>query len=138
MRLKKPNMQKPLQPIAMINMIPFIDIILVLLFVFMISIPFLLMNQLPINLAKTNSAPAASQQKKIDHIVYIDSMGHYFLKKNDFLSLSKIQQLIQQQHIDNFSIYADAHVQYSSVIRLISFFNQQGVKQINLVSESST
>ena len=115
----------------MINMIPLIDIFLVLLVVFMISIPFLLTTHLPINLAKTNAGTMHHQKQKT---IYIDATGHYFFKKNKFVSLNDISKTISQEKLNQLSIAADQNVQYQKVIQLIAFLHQHKIQTINLVA----
>lgn len=128
-------MSKLLKPISMINMIPLIDIFLVLLVVFMISIPFLLINQLPINLSKTNTA-GSNLKKTPSTMLFVDQQGRYFFHPNHFISMSEIQADIKKQHLKKLSIAADKKVRYGAVIQLISFLHETHIQTINLVASS--
>lgn len=116
-------------------MIPLIDIFLVLLIVFMISIPFLLLNQMSVNLAKTNAGVAHQVQKQ--KTIYVDATGHYFFTNNNFLSMNDISKIISQQKLNQLSIAADKDVQYQKVIQLIAFLHDHNIQTINLVSIKS-
>lgn len=121
-----------LKPISMINMIPLIDIILVLLFVFMISIPFLLINQLPINLSKTDTVRSALKETP-STMLFIDQQGRYFFNPHHFVSISEIKAEIKKQEIKKISIAADKNAHYGPVIQLISFLHNIHISSINLV-----
>lgn len=120
----------------MINMIPLIDIFLVLLIVFMISIPFLLLNQMSVNLAKTNAG--ATQQVIKQKTIYVDAAGDYYFSKNNFLSMNDISKIISQEKLNQLSIAADKTVQYQKVIQLIAFLHQNNIQTISLVSTPSS
>ncbi len=119
----------------MMNMIPLIDIFLVLLVVFMISIPFLLLNQMSVNLAKTNAGATHHVTKQ--KTIYVDASGHYFFTKNNFVSFDDISKTISRGKLNQVSIAADKNVQYQKVIQLIAFLHQNHIQTINLVGTQS-
>ena len=65
------------KPMSDINVVPFIDVMLVLLVIFMITTP-LLTQGVKVELPKTEAKAMADQQKE-PLIVTVDSSGNFFL-----------------------------------------------------------
>src|SRR5579863_579661 len=73
--------QKSRRPMAEINLVPFIDVMLVLLVIFMITTP-LLTQGVKINLPKTEAKALPPDQKE-PLIVTVDATGNYYLNIAD-------------------------------------------------------
>src|SRR5580704_10435517 len=69
------------KPMSDINVVPFIDVMLVLLVIFMITTP-LLTQGVKVELPKTEAKAMADQQKE-PLIVTVDSSGNFFLNLAD-------------------------------------------------------
>src|SRR5665213_1350119 len=69
------------RPMSDINVVPFIDVMLVLLVIFMITAP-LLTQGVKVDLPKT-AAKALTAQEKEPLIVTVDSAGNYYLNLSD-------------------------------------------------------
>jgi len=82
--------------IADINMIPLIDVALILLIIFMVITPFLVQNQIQVNLPKASSgSTSGSEEEPIkititkDYLIYVNGKRTYKLQKELMLKLSK-------------------------------------------------
>jgi len=82
--------------IADINMIPLIDVALILLIIFMVITPFLVQNQIQVNLPKASSgSTSGSEEEPIkititkDYSIYVNGKKTYKLQKELMLRLSK-------------------------------------------------
>src|SRR5580693_4919366 len=64
------------QPIAEINVVPYIDVMLVLLVIFMVTAP-LLTQGIDVELPKVSTTPMTSQEEPVT--LYVDRSGNYFL-----------------------------------------------------------
>ena len=69
--------ERATRPIAEINLIPFIDVMLVLLVIFMITTP-LLTQGVKVDLPQTETK-ALSEEQKEPLIVTVDAAGNYYL-----------------------------------------------------------
>ena len=131
------------RPLAEINVVPYIDVMLVLLVIFMITTP-LLTQGININLPKANVKMLSSHELPI--IVSIDNRGDYFLniskKPNQSISLKNLvsevttalQPIKQNHQQQGVYIKGDRKVSYGKVIKIMALFQQAGVENISLVT----
>lgn len=122
--------------ISEINITPFVDVVLVLLIIFMITAP-LLYNGVKLDLPKTDKV----HQLKLTTnqvILSISPGGEYFLGKQRFLKRELIQEIRNEFKINKTeTLFLRAHskLEYGLVAKLISFLKKNGVTQIALVTE---
>jgi biopolymer transport protein TolR len=128
---------------AEINVVPYIDVMLVLLVIFMITAPML--NQgVKVDLPKTK-ADAIAQKDKEPIVVSIDSEGHYFLniaaKSDQPISkqelFNQIQQTLAKDNTNQRAILvkADQHIDYGSVVQAMALLQQAGAPSVGLVTD---
>lgn len=135
------------RPMSDINVVPFIDVMLVLLVIFMITAP-LLTQGVKVNLPKT-AASALTDQQKEPLIVTVDLAGNFYLNLSDKPSqpitartLSSLvttqlaaQQAGQQRPV---LVRGDKNVNYGKVIEAMVLLQQAGAKSVGLITESSS
>ena len=126
--------------VAEINVVPYIDVTLVLLVVFMITAP-LLMQGVKVDLPTTNSAPM-DKQKQEPLIVSIKSDGTYWIDENganiaNSLSFIKdrVAKVLRQKPNTPVLVWGDAKVDYGSVVDLMSQLQLAGAPSVGLVTE---
>ena len=135
-RLKK-------RPIAAINVVPYIDVMLVLLVVFMVTAP-LLMQGVPVELPQASSAPL-EQKDKEPLIVSIKSDGGYYInlgtskdqKTEQPLAkiIEKVAKVLQLQPKTPVLVWGDASVPYGKVVSLMAQLQTAGATSVGLVTE---
>ena len=76
----------PKKYLAEINVIPYVDIMLVLLLIFMVTAPFLIQG-IKIDLPQVDSAPIEDFENN-SLTISIDSKGNYFLELDTFKNIS--------------------------------------------------
>lgn len=120
---------------AQINMIPFIDIVLVLLVIFMITAPFMVRGmdvQLPVS--KVNSL---KQEERA--LITVDRRQRLFLDQRP-ITLDRLQEVLHQrlQRHPNLAVYlqADRRVPYGVVIQIMDRVRQAGVERVGMVTEA--
>jgi len=129
------------KPIAEINIIPFVDIVLVVLIIFMLAAPFAIKSGIPLNL------PQASTSKKLKtpqlHVV-IQANGQIFIN-NTLISTADIKK-----HIENNDIWrdqkkevqvlipADKNVLHGKIISVINILQSMGIQKVAIASKRST
>ncbi len=125
-------------PVAEINVIPLVDIMLVMLVIFMITAP-ILQQGVEVRLPKATTAPLAGKSEQV--VLSIDSLGKVFLgagNEVEIPSLSqKIKAIMNQRKEEDRKVYirADEGVSYGVIMSVMSQVHQAGILQIGLVSE---
>jgi biopolymer transport protein TolR len=128
--------------VAEINVVPYIDVTLVLLVVFMVTAP-LLMQGVKVDLPVANSAPM-DKQKQEPLIVSIKSDGTYWIDENgtniaNSLSFIKdrVAKVLRQKPNTPVLVWGDSKVDYGSVVDLMSQLQLAGAPSVGLVTEPS-
>lgn len=133
--------------IADINVVPFIDVMLVLLVIFMITAP-LLTQGVKVDLPQT-AAKALTEQQKEPLIVTVDAEGKFYLnlaeKPNQAitprtLSYQVTQQLTSQQGNPERPVLVrgDKNANYGKVVEAMVLLQQAGAKSVGLITTPST
>lgn len=139
------NRRQQRRLVADINVVPYIDVMLVLLVIFMITTP-LLTQGVEINLPKAE-AKTLTEKQKMPMIVSVDKAGHYFLNVAD-----KPNQPLTSQALVNFVsaqlalaksvgvdrqvfIRGDKAVDYGAVVGAMTLLQKAGVENIGLITE---
>lgn len=123
------------QPQSEINMIPLIDVMLVLLIVFMITAP-LLSNAVKVDLPQASSSP--EDIKNNDIKLALKASGELFWSgeaiSRDALEL-RLQNAAKQQPVPELHIHADRNLDYGKVADIMALSSRSGVSKIAFVSE---
>jgi len=130
----------PKKYLAEINVIPYVDIMLVLLLIFMVTAPFLIQG-IKIDLPQVDSAPIEDFENN-SLTISIDSKGNYFLEldtfKNISMDLMKLEseliKIIPKNKIEIF-IRADSQVIFNDVALLMSSLQKLKPNSINFLTE---
>lgn len=133
------------RPIAEINVVPFIDIMLVLLVVFMITAP-LLSQGVKVDMPQAKSKPLASKNNQ-PIIVSIDAQGRYYLNTEATpdrpitpLSLmthvaAEVQLAKREGVRRHVYVKADKHVDYDKVMQAMVRLQHAGVESVGLMTQ---
>ena len=130
----------PKKFLAEINLIPYVDNMLVLLLIFMVTAPFLIQG-IKIDLPQVDSAPIEDFENN-SLTISIDSKGNYFLEldtfKNISMDLMKLEseliKIIPKNKIEIF-IRADSQVIFNDVALLMSSLQKLKPNSINFLTE---
>ena len=131
------------RPIADINVVPFIDVMLVLLVIFMITAP-LLTQGVKVNLPQTQ-AKALTEQQKEPLIVTVDSTGNFYLnladKPNQPITARTLSYLVtnqlnaQQGEQRPVLVRGDKNANYGKVMEAMVLLQQAGAKSVGLITQ---
>lgn len=132
------------RPMADINVVPFIDVMLVLLVIFMITAP-LLTQGVKVDLPQTQ-AKALPEQQKEPLIVTVDSTGNFYLNLADkpnqpitarTLSYLVTNQLNAQQGGEQRPVLVrgDKNANYGKVMEAMVLLQQAGAKGVGLITQ---
>jgi len=126
--------------VAEINVVPYIDVTLVLMVIFMITAP-LLMQGVKVELPTANSAPMDSKDQE-PFIVSIKADGTYWIDvkgNNEIQSLGHVKErvtkILSQQPLTPILVWGDASVDYGTVVTLMSELQLAGAISVGLVTE---
>ena len=126
---------KTKKTISEINVTPFVDVMLVLLIIFMVTAP-LLTSGIKINLPE--SSAVLKNEKKDPVTVSINSKGEIFIQKKKFTKDQLIRQLnLLKKNNKNLKIYikGDKKLNYGRVMDLMNLINKSGFKKVALVTK---
>ncbi|BAS68064.1 protein TolR [Bathymodiolus septemdierum thioautotrophic gill symbiont] len=127
-----------------INIVPYIDVMLVLLVIFMMTTP-IIEQGIEVDLPSGNSKSVDFSEQE-PSIITINRDGEYFINsmtgdKPERLSAGKIAARVQarMQIFPTMKVFVrgDREVAYGAVIALMSFLQKNGVGKIGIVTESS-
>ena len=133
---------RPRRAVAEINVVPYIDVMLVLLVIFMATAP-LLMQGVEVDLPKANSTPVSDSDAE-PLIVSIDADANLYLNlgasDDQALSIEKVRQLVAtvlKRNPDKaVMVWGDAAVPYGEVVSLMSELQAAGAPSVGLVTEA--
>lgn len=141
MGMYQPGSRKPMSEI---NVVPFIDVMLVLLIIFMITAP-LLTQGVKVDLPKT-TAQAMPDQQKEPLIVTVDAEGNYYFnlseKPNQPITARVLANLASTQLRDQDAeskrpvmVRGDKNANYGKVLEAMALLQQAGAKTVGLITE---
>ena len=129
------------RPMAEINVVPFIDVMLVLLVIFMITAP-MLTQGVQVELPQVSSEPIDSQDDSEPVIVAVDKDGQYHITLGDSSTLVSLDELgqrmmtiLERSPDSPVLVRGDRNVAYGQVVTLMSTLQSAGVENVGLISE---
>ncbi|WP_404362117.1 protein TolR [Marinobacter sp.] len=132
------------KPMSEINVVPYIDVMLVLLVIFMVTAP-MLTQGVKVDLPNT-SADAIQPEKNVESIIVsVDANGAYFLevggKGGDPMALADIREQVSKilagRQDGEVLVRGDEYVDYGTVVRLMSTLQGAGASRVGLITEDN-
>ncbi len=133
------------KPNAEINVVPYIDVMMVLLVIFMVTAP-MLMQGVEVELPKSKSDPIGVPNDRISEplIVTVTRSGDYYLDlgENNRQSVTlerieiQVKKILDQQSDIPVLLRGDRAIDYGQIVRLMAILQQAGATSIGLVSDS--
>ena len=136
--------RKKRKPMAEINVVPYIDVMLVLLIVFMVTAPML--NQgIDVDLPQASNEPLDIDENLETLVVSITATGEYFLSigatgdERESVSLETVGEQVSRILNVNPEIQVlvegDTEADWGAMITLITTLNQAGVTNPNFITQ---
>jgi len=122
-------------PLSEINIIPLVDVMLVLLIIFMIAAP-MMQQGLPINLPKVTARPLPS--KEDIQIVTVTKNEEIIVnsKRLDLKDLKAgIQLLFANKPDKEIFLKADSTVPYGFIVSCMGIIKEAGIEKVNIVTK---
>ncbi|MDO5068962.1 biopolymer transporter ExbD [Neisseria sp. Dent CA1/247] len=128
-------------PMADINVTPLVDVMLVLLIVFMITMP-VLTHSIPLQLPTASENVKQETQPKEPLRLTIDADGAYLLgaESTTKLTLEEVTAKLKQAKADNedtiLAIAADKSVEYDFVAQALHSAREAGIGKVGFITET--
>ena len=118
-----------------INVTPFVDVMLVLLIIFMVTAP-MMMQGVDVALPETTSEPL--EAKKENLVITINNKNQLFINTYqvdlDFLQ-EKLKKILEGRDEREVYLRADREIPYGFVVRVMSEIKGAGVENLGMVTE---
>lgn len=129
------------KPMAEINVVPYIDVMLVLLIIFMVTAP-LIMQGVQVDLPQAPSAPIDEKDDE-PLIVSIKADGSFYLKLGENPEAPKaleeiketVSKVLRQQPQTPILVWGDTKVPYGAVVSMMTELQNAGAASVGLVTE---
>ena len=129
------------KPMSEINVVPYIDVMLVLLIIFMVTAP-MLMQGVKVDLPEASADPVENQDSE-PLIVSVNAGGQLFLNlgnEEQVLALATIKDRVAKVMKRNpekpVLIWGDEAVPYGQVVTVMVALQQAGAPSVGLVTEN--
>jgi biopolymer transport protein TolR len=118
-----------------INVTPFVDVMLVLLIIFMVTAPMMIQG-VDVSLPEATSKPMESVQEQL--VVTIDKNNQVYI--NDFRVgienlKEKLMQITKNQKADEIYLRADKTVAYGMVVYVMSEIKGAGIEKLGMITD---
>jgi biopolymer transport protein ExbD len=121
-------------PISDINVTPFIDIMLVLLIIFMVTAP-LMLGGVHINLPKSGGTPMPRPERPL--IISMDAEMRIFVDKDEVTASDRVayfRRLARDSETGEVYVRGDGEIKYARMMELMGELGQAGFARVTLVT----
>ena len=118
-----------------INMTPLVDVMLVLLIVFMITVP-VLTHTVPVDLPRADNAPQAIAPQTLIISITVDGSLHWNDERIDAEQLAqRLQAAASQNPQPDVQLRGDRKVEYEKVMQVMAAAQKAGLQKLGFVTE---
>ena len=118
-----------------INVTPFVDVMLVLLIIFMVTAP-MMMQGVDVSLPEATAEPLESEKEHL--IITIDTKNQIFISDFkvtiDFLG-EKLKKILEGRSDREVFLKADKDISYGTVVQVMAEIKAAGVEKLGMVTE---
>lgn len=121
--------------LAEINIIPLVDVMLVLLIIFMVAAP-LSLSGLQVDLPHSKAKGVAATEANV--ILTVSKEGHYYFEKNRVNAVDlnvKLKAMFENKPDKQLFIRADRSVDYGAVVDAMSAARLAGIKKMAMLTQ---
>jgi biopolymer transport protein TolR len=118
-----------------INVTPFVDVMLVLLIIFMVTAP-MMIEGVAVNLPQTTAKSVKTSEDPL--ILTVTKEGEIFLERTEIKPEdleSKIRSIMKYREDNEILLKADKDVLYGFVVRVMAGIKRAGVDKLGMVTE---
>ena len=134
--MARPNRRRPM---SQINVVPYIDVMLVLLVIFMVTAP-LLQTGVDVDLPQASARPMADDSELPEAlVVVVDRNGQFFVEGGRRLSADELAETVRARLAKNAQtpayVRGDRHVEYQRVVEAMVILQQAGLDKVGLITD---
>ncbi len=137
-----PSAQGKRRLMGEINVVPYIDVMLVLLVIFMVTAP-LLTQGIEVDLPKANAEPIESPPDQDPLVLSVDAEGNFFINAGDNKDqpqsgeeiIIRIKKVLTSSPGTPMFVKADRAVPYGNVVGAMVVLQQAGAENIGFVTD---
>jgi len=137
---RRPRVRK--RPMSQINVVPYIDVMLVLLVIFMITAP-LLTQGVKVDLPQANSEPLGAEQQE-PLVLSVDADGNMYLNiggdpeqaLQTSIILARTAAVLRQQPTTPVLVNGDRNVAYEYIVQAMVLLQQAGAASVGLMTDA--
>ena len=122
-------------PMAEINVTPFVDVMLVLLIIFMVTAPLLTVG-VPNELPKTGAKQLAAGKEPLT--ITLDAKGDVFLQETKVAMqeiVPKLKAIAGEGYNEPIYVRGDRGIDYGAVMQVMARISSAGFKRVSLVTD---
>ena len=131
------------KPMSEINVVPYIDVMLVLLIIFMVTAP-MLTQGVKVDLPQLESSPVNMEKDQEPLIISVDSNAAYYLESGEntgkpmelTVLQEKVSNILKQNPKVSILVRGDRHVEYGVIVALMASLQESGATGVGLVTET--
>ena len=119
-----------------INVTPFVDVMLVLLIVFMVTAPLLTVG-IPVDLPKVKASALTDQKDPLEITIKLD--GKVYLGESEVEVknlIPRLEAITEQNYESRIYVRGDRVIAYGRVMEIISSINSAGYTKVALITEN--
>ena len=123
------------QPLAEINVTPFVDVMLVLLIIFMVTAP-MMQQGVDVDLPETNTQPIRVQDEPL--ILTVQKDGKVYLSRREIPLpelKDKLVAIFEGRDTKEIFLRADQAAPYGVVVKALAAAREAGASQLGMVTE---
>lgn len=136
------HQRKKRRSMSEINVVPYIDVTLVLLVIFMVTAP-LLTQGVQVDLPKAGSEPMSTDSKE-PLVVTVNKQGNYFVNIGDDqekpidhdILVARVAAVLRNQPGTPVMVRGDKDVNYGKVVTAMALLQKAGAPNVGLVTET--
>ena len=125
-------------PMSQINVTPFVDVMLVLLIVFMVTAPLLTVG-VPVDLPQSRAAPITEEVEPVT--LTVDAEGTLYLQETEITLDELVPRLLaisESRRDSRIYVRGDKAVEYGRVMSVMGVINAAGFTKVALITQPPT
>ncbi|MFQ5466572.1 MAG: protein TolR [Kiloniellaceae bacterium] len=130
-----PGRRRAYRPLSEINVTPFVDVMLVLLIVFMVTAPLLTVG-VPVDLPKTKAKAIADTEEPL--VISVDAQGQVFIQDTAVTMenlVPRLRAITANKPDTRIYLRGDRAIDYGRVMEVMGTVNIAGFTRVALVAE---
>lgn len=131
-------MRRPRKVMAQMNVVPYIDVMLVLLVIFMVTAP-MMKTGVEVDAPEANANPLTTNNQQEPLIVIVDKKGEYFIEGDSAMSLEQVTDTVKAKVLQAATtpvyVKGDGNVEYKYLMQAMVAVQKAGAKKIGLMAD---